>query len=347
MSRIAIIGAGVAGLAAGRKLARAGYGVTLFEKSRGLGGRVTTRRVEGGFAVDHGAQLMKAPTPALQALVAEVPGAEPIDGPVWVFAGDGPPRPGDPAQNAEPQWTWPGGIAALGRYLGQNLDVRRETTVAGLAGEQGAYRVRSDAGEEGPFEAVILTPPAPQSAAILAASAIDQAACDALLAALKPVRYRACLSVALAYQRRPEVPWYALVSADRAHPVAWLACEHVKPGRAPEGAGLLLAQMSPAWTELHWEALPKGTYAPGQGFPDAALAVHRLLHSLAGDLGAPLWADAHRWRYALCDAPCEPAAAAGVAGILVAGDVVAGQGRVHRAIESGWEAAERVAAMLR
>lgn len=346
MTRVAIIGAGVAGLAAGRELARVGHDVTVFEKSRGLGGRVTTRRVDGGFAIDHGAQLCKAPTPELEALVGEVPGATPIAGPVWVFDRAGPPRPGDPEQNAEPQWTWPGGIAALARFLGQGLDVRRETTVASLAGEQGAYSVRSDTGEDGPFDALLLTPPAPQAAAILAASALDPTTRDALLAALEPVRYRPCLSVALAYAARPELPWYAAVNADRSYAVAWLACEHAKPGRAPEGTGLLLAQMAPGWTENHWEALPKGTY-PGDTLPEAVREVHKLVQQLVGvELGAPRWADAHRWRYALCDVPCLPAAAEGVGGILVAGDLVAGQGRVHRAIESGWDVARRLAALL-
>jgi renalase len=153
------------------------------------------------------------------------------------------------------------------------------------------------------------------------------------------VRYRRCISVALAYGRRPEAPWYALINSDRRHPSSWVACEHLKPGRAPDGVGLILAQMGPAWSERHWDALPKGTY--GGGLPDAALAVHLLLRQLLGqDLGPPRWADAHRWRYALP----EGAAGAGAeqAGIYLAGDMLAGQGRAHLAIESGWAAARRI-----
>jgi glycine/D-amino acid oxidase-like deaminating enzyme len=56
---IAIIGAGLAGIAAGRTLAAAGHSVVLFEKSRGLGGRVATRRTGAG-AFDHGAPLLHA-----------------------------------------------------------------------------------------------------------------------------------------------------------------------------------------------------------------------------------------------------------------------------------------------
>jgi hypothetical protein len=69
--------------------------------------------------------------------------------------------------------------------------------------------------------------------------------------------------------------------------------------------------------------------------------VQRLVQSLLNtDLGPPLWADLQRWRYAL------PASSADFArlnqtgsGLFFAGDYVAGQGRVHLAIESGRQVA--------
>ena len=51
----AVIGAGMAGVACARTLLQAGHRVSVFEKSRGFGGRMATRSTEfGGF--DHGAQ---------------------------------------------------------------------------------------------------------------------------------------------------------------------------------------------------------------------------------------------------------------------------------------------------
>jgi renalase len=53
--RIAVVGAGIAGIACARTLAQAGHRVTVFEKSREAGGRMATRDSEfGGF--DHGTQ---------------------------------------------------------------------------------------------------------------------------------------------------------------------------------------------------------------------------------------------------------------------------------------------------
>ena len=42
---VAIIGAGISGLASGKLLHDQGVGVTVFEKSRGVGGRMATRRL--------------------------------------------------------------------------------------------------------------------------------------------------------------------------------------------------------------------------------------------------------------------------------------------------------------
>ena len=68
---IAIIGAGMAGLAAARLLQQAGARVALIEKSRGVGGRMATRRV-GALQFDHGAQYFTARGQAFKAAVEDL-----------------------------------------------------------------------------------------------------------------------------------------------------------------------------------------------------------------------------------------------------------------------------------
>ncbi len=58
MTDIAVIGAGIAGLVCAQQLSQAGYSVLVVEKSRGLGGRLATRRLHGTWA-DHGACYLK------------------------------------------------------------------------------------------------------------------------------------------------------------------------------------------------------------------------------------------------------------------------------------------------
>ena len=54
--RVAVIGAGISGLMCARTLLDHGIDVTVFEKGRGVGGRMATRRTDDGLQFDHGAQ---------------------------------------------------------------------------------------------------------------------------------------------------------------------------------------------------------------------------------------------------------------------------------------------------
>ena len=58
--RVAVIGGGITGLTCARALADAGHAVTVFDKGRGVGGRLATRRTDDGLRFDHGAQVLPA-----------------------------------------------------------------------------------------------------------------------------------------------------------------------------------------------------------------------------------------------------------------------------------------------
>jgi predicted NAD/FAD-dependent oxidoreductase len=367
--KLAIIGAGVAGLAAARTLRqhRPDLAITIYEQSRDLGGRVATRRRDG-FVFDHGAQYMKAPTPELERLLRAELSAEDlrdIGRPVWVFDRAGVIAEGDPAQNVDPKWTYRGGLSRLGELLGAGLDVRREVRIArvrpttnkaesvvrgplsvadgnrertideGLA--KHGYELIDIAGHVvGEADLILITPPAPEAAAILAASDLDTGVKSFLVEELGRVSYRRCISLALAYDRRIERPFYALVNTDRGHPIAWLAFEHDKgPERCPPGHSLLIVQLAPQWSLDHWERSAEEL---------APLVAEQVGALLGEDLHTPLWADLQRWRYALPDSGADLTALNGTgSGLFVAGDHTAGLGRVHLAIESGWRAAAEIA----
>ena len=106
--RVAVVGAGIAGLSCARSLADAGHAVQLFDKARGVGGRLASRRVEWvdadgaqrSVVFDHGAPGFSARSPTFRRFVdqahargelvrwspAMAPGsAEPLDGlSAWV-----------------------------------------------------------------------------------------------------------------------------------------------------------------------------------------------------------------------------------------------------------------------
>jgi predicted NAD/FAD-dependent oxidoreductase len=60
--KIAIIGAGISGLCSANLLAKHGFEIDIFEKSRGLGGRLTTKRLDWAH-IDIGAQYFTARDP--------------------------------------------------------------------------------------------------------------------------------------------------------------------------------------------------------------------------------------------------------------------------------------------
>ena len=73
MNDVIIVGAGIAGLAAAQQLTASGLKVCVLEKSRGVGGRLATRRIttlHGEVLVDHGAQYFTCRSLAFQEVLA-------------------------------------------------------------------------------------------------------------------------------------------------------------------------------------------------------------------------------------------------------------------------------------
>ena len=70
--KIAVIGAGIAGITCARTLVQAGHEVTVFEKSRGVGGRMATRSTAFG-TFDHGTQYFTVRDPRFEQALATTP----------------------------------------------------------------------------------------------------------------------------------------------------------------------------------------------------------------------------------------------------------------------------------
>ncbi|KAB8143894.1 FAD-dependent oxidoreductase [Chloroflexia bacterium SDU3-3] len=342
--RVAIIGSGVAGLAAAWRLRRLRpeAQVTIYEQAARIGGRLSSGQRQG-FIFDHGAQVIKGPSDAvLRLLERELPsaGLRRVELPTWVFDAAGRLAEGDAALNAEPAFAYEQGNAQLAALLAEGADVRYGVRVAALRPMGGGHALLDARGQLlGEAEAVVLTAPAPRAAELLRASQIAPEAQAALGAALAAASYRPCTSLALAYAAELARPFYGLINTDRRHSIAWLALEHAKaPGRCPPGHSLIMAQMSPSFSAQHAAA------SDADMVPLVAAMVEELL---AEGLGEPLWADRRDWPVALPNAPADRAALlrwGEPLGLHFAGDYLHEKGRIHLVIESGWQAAEAIAA---
>jgi predicted NAD/FAD-dependent oxidoreductase len=345
---VAIVGAGAAGVGVAYALRDEPADVTVFEKSRGVCGRAATRR-RAGCRYDHGANYVRADDPRVMSLLTETldtDGLVDIAEPIHVFEADGTIEPGRDA--ADHKWTWEAGITQLAKRLfaRTDADVRRETRVGGLErvaptgddAADGAWRVTEDDGTDlGRYDAVVLTPPAPQTVALLEATDWTDPCRERLHDAAAGVEFRTTVTAVLHYPVRIERPWYALLNVDREHDVGWLAREECKTGHVPDGESLLIAQMAPGWSRRRYDDPPEAACA------DAAGLVADLLDD--GRLTDPDWTDWQGWRYAQPDSPFDADDArrrAETAGLYLAGDWLAGEGRVHLALRAGLDVGERI-----
>jgi predicted NAD/FAD-dependent oxidoreductase len=342
MTDIGIVGAGAGAAAATYVLdgTLRGASVTVLEKSGGVCGRAATRR-RGGCTYDYGANYVKSEDPrVVNLLTAELDteGLVEAEGPVHTFDREGTVSPGRAAD--EHKWTYRSGLTQIAERLFGRTDatIERRTRVESVVRDGGAWRLLDTDGTGwGPFDAVLLNPPAPRTAELLRDARWDAEARADLAAAAGAVPYRSIWTAVLHYPFDLDRPYYALVNTDREHEVGWVSREECKPGHVPRGESLLVVQASPDWSVEHYDDPPAENVAE----------LADLAAELLGDprLADPDWTDHRGWRHALPDEGVDRDAvrSAEAHGLYCAGDWVAGEARVHAALRSGLDIGERMA----
>lgn len=305
---IAVIGAGIAGLACAGRLADAGREVVVLEKSRGLGGRLATRRTDGG-QFDHGAQYVTARGEAFADYLTR---AE--------QAGHAAPW----ASLSAARWAGQPGMSGLVRPLAAGLDIRQPVRVAGVTRAATGWTLGLDDGSDLEADTVLIAIPHDQ-AMELAGSWLDD------VPGIRDVELAPCWTVMLDAGEALPVDFTA--GADLDEVLGWVALDSSKPGReAPHHWAI---QASPAWSRAHLEK-------PADWVTDQLVARFAAHFGIAMPAGAR--ATAHRWRYARVVQPLGQACIwkPGI-GLGAAGDWCL-DARVEAAFDSGQALAEAVLA---
>ena len=339
--RVAVVGAGMAGLTAARLLLDHGQTVRVFDKSRGLGGRLATRRRPDPDApFDHGAQYFTARDPAFRRLVWS-----------WVEEGlvaawqgrfarlDG----GELSLEDEqaPRYVGLPDMRSLAEHLGRDLEILPGLRVEGLEaldarpgpahgeGPGPAWRLRCADGDfHGPFDRVLVCTPAAQAVGILDPAPELQA----LARSREMVPCHAAL-VRLAEPVPVDLDGLKLAQG----PIAWAARDSSKPGR-PAGERWVL-HARPGWSQEHLEDPSEAVCTVLLEAFGAALGPH-----LGGPMPEVEGVESHRWRHArpLADrVPGPPARFDRLLGLGVAGDWLEGA-RIEAAWRSGASLAMQV-----
>lgn len=266
MVRIGIIGAGIAGLTCGEALVRAGHSVRLFDKGRGPGGRMSTRRLQttaGEAQFDHGAQYFTARDAGFRQQV-ETWIAEGLAAP-WPPAGDGA-YVGVPAMNAPV------------RSMAKALDVLWSAQIERIEGAGDRWRLVQDDGDTDEVDLLVVATPAEQAADLLSTVAPD------LSRRARSIQSAPCWTLMLAFSDAvavSQVCW----GGDAV--IGWAARNSAKPGRT--GPETWVVQANPDWSTRHLEADPAWVAAELKEALSKMLEVR--LPPLAGEA-------CHRWRFA-------------------------------------------------
>lgn len=261
--RFAIIGAGISGMVVADGLRSSGHEVVVFEKSRGIGGRLSTRRVDG-FSFDHGGQYAAARDPQFRQFLEEAA----VKGlaAVWPIF--------DPELI---RYVGLPGMNGLVRSLGDGLNLQLGVQVTKVEKAKKGWNIVSSDQTFADFDGLVVTAPVEQAKALLSdrADFLDWA---------RPAQIAPCWAVMVAFEKflmTAKEVWQ-----DWQSDLNWASRNNSKPGRDTVECWVL--QSSHTFAQKNLEAEPDWVI-------DQLL---KLFSEKVGPLPEILHRSAHRWRYA-------------------------------------------------
>ena len=286
---IAVIGAGVAGLTCAQQLQQAGYRVVVVEKSRGLGGRLATRRLQGTHA-DHGVCYLKPKDDRFKALVEKLVERSILQ--IWTDTIH--------ELNAEsqliappdrvPRYASSTGISTIAKFLATGLTIWLNQRVEAIHPIEQGWKLQFEPSEMAhqvslTASAIVIAIPAPQALMLL-----EPIADVETLLTLRSRQFSACISAIAVYspqQNELTVPWKGVTCAHDPT-IGWVGLDSSKqdsPSRR-----VVVVQSTAAFASCYLET--SDLQSIGQTLLD------RAAHLLAPWLRSPEVLQVHRWRYA-------------------------------------------------
>jgi renalase len=196
-----IIGAGISGLSAAKILTQKGHEVTVLDKGRGVGGRMSTRTIDNAKA-DHGAQYFSVKTPKFQEFISSLQSknitAE------WHLA-----------QRENVRYVGAKGMNTIPKSMASGVDVRVNEKVILIENNT----VKTESGNSYPFDNLIITMPIPQVIDLFQSSNFTFSEKDKTV--LDSIHYEPCIAVMAVLKEQTQIPSGGIILENQ--PVAWIA----------------------------------------------------------------------------------------------------------------------------
>jgi renalase len=347
MFDVAVIGAGIAGLTCARQLQQSGYTVVVLEKSRGVGGRVATRRNQDVRA-DHGVGYLELQGDPrfqswLQNLIRDGIIQAWTDEP-YELNQDGELQKSDRSHQS-PYYAAPSGMTAIAKSLATDLTIwlnqRVQSITLTAAPHWHLGLEATNAGSGSPnlvtAKALVIAIPAPQALTLL--EPLGDILDSRWIEQIQSVDFLPCLSVIAGYSQRPQVTqltWQAIDCSVDPN-LRWISFDSSKRTNPQEM--VFVVQSSAAFAKQYLEE--QDLQPTGQQLLDRAATY------LGSWFSQPDWFQIHRWRYAFAEHPLQQSylAARSSLPLVCSGDWCGGS-RIESAFLSGLAAANAIEQQL-
>lgn len=283
--KIAVIGAGVSSLSFlykfnNKPTDKLSYSIDLFERSRGLSGRASTRQTEG-FIYDNGANYISSTNQRIiNTITKELDTSELISIEKWIYPFDRSSVINFDKKEAEDhnkliKYNYKSGINKIGQLLYEKtnkeyLKTHFSFNVEKVTLSEEGWEIHSKESKLGFYDYIVFGTPSFNVAKVLSNSEFKNKEDEEFfksytLKKLEEVEYKKIYSLAIAFEKEQgdgqnidlnlnQNNYYALINSDRQHAVSWISIENEKEGRIPKGKEnslCLIVQMSEEFSEKY------------------------------------------------------------------------------------------------